>query len=326
MSKTSSTSGLSSELPLLNKQIQTHLVDRKISSFKFCSQLGIPHAQFAEAIKRTNFFPRDPRLFEMLNALQIENDGFTDESSYEKLQRRYAVTFKRRYASKGREEYGNIADLLQSYQELPPSVYKTIKEFSIEVEHGFSLLKKDDIFVYTSLNLLPFEMTPGGLVGCAKHIAKAAASGALLLYLFPQKKLQDKYLTYGCAMESYNFEELFRNVFLPALKEQLSDPSEIARIESNVLMLVIEDNPFFAVDHKFALYKVWRQVPQVVETYCLGLLPFGKPDNAYILPLNQEFTGKFSEFITWRLKKAAQGQDNTAADFYKGALDAFRKS
>jgi hypothetical protein len=327
MSKTSSPSSPNAGLPALNKEIQTHLASRQISSFKLCSQLEIPHAQFAEAIKRTNVFPRDPRLFDILTDLSIQHDGFTDESSYDKLQTRYTVNFKRRYASKGRENFDNLADQLKSNQELPQTVYQSIKDFSAEVAHYFSLFDKDTIFVFTSLNLLPFEMTPGdGVISCAKHIAKAAVNGAYFLYLFPKEKLQKKYQVEG-AIKSCAFEQLFQDVFLQTLKEQVSSPSDIEKIERHVLMLAIDDSPFFAVDHKFALYKVRRKLSQEVETYCLGLSPFGKQDNAYILPLNQEFMRKLSTFVTVRLQKATLGQDNIASPaFYTPLLEAFRKN
>jgi hypothetical protein len=167
-------------------------------------------------------------------------------------------------------------------------------------------------------------MKPGeALLSCAKLIAPVAVKGAFYVYLFPEKKLRDSCAVNGCPIESYPLEDMFSKVFMPALREQLHDTTEISMLERHVLMLPVEASPFFAVDHKYALYKVRRQSPPVDKTYCLGLLPFGDPDNAFILPLKQEFKLKFNNFVHHQLQKAAQSTDRAKAAIYGSALEAF---
>jgi hypothetical protein len=177
--------------------------------------------------------------------------------------------------------------------------------FGQDVESVFRAIGKDDVFVFWSIDQLPFEMLPENS-GFRREVARGVLSGAYFVYLYPGadllKDLEEK-SGIGVLPAKDLFVKTFAK-FVTALTLEDAFKSETAKekVPQQVVKFPASGPAFASPSHRFALFFPSSHAgPRGFARFPTGN---DKRSKELHLSLNSTVTGQLLDFVRKSLRDA----------------------
>lgn len=250
-----------SELPKLSESLRKALATKGYDAKMAANELGFDVLKVRQWLSKNRFPVEELRLLAQLASMPLP-------PSFDELEKFYRFELSRpkkgaahvvppSTGAKGQKF--NLTQMVKFFDQrleaLDPSG-RIYENFGQDVESVFGAMAENDVFVFWSVDQLPFEMRPeNGLI--RREIANALEKGAYFVYMHPSSDLLGELET-DSGISDLRSEGSFNKIFdefkneLCALHRDARGAEE--RVASHVVKVRAAGPAFAAPTHRFVLF------------------------------------------------------------------------
>lgn len=181
------------------------------------------------------------------------------------------------------------------------------QSFPEDVEVLFASLPGNAYYVFASLDLPPYEMTPVGWKATGDSIRAALERGATFVYLRPGAAAADQLVStwkqsVPSPAESENLFEEFVETILAAARRDATTPELKA---PRVIQVLTPVNPFLCPGHKFVYFAARNGEERQVRGEVLARFPAQTREELHVVA-SDDFQNAFPTFLRALVRRALQ--------------------
>ena len=272
--------------------IKKRLSEKGLSQDAAAKHLGVPSSTVRNWLNR-NTFPEDEllKLMAFLGLKKATLSSLEKEFLFHEAQAKTTDRRKRQSLDQpGGNTQPSLDRALGYMDERFDQLARGESEFAQDVRILFRAMKKGDVFVYWSVDQLPYEMR--GSEEAAAIVANAINSDAMFAYLYPAQVVVDEMRRAGQIqlLDEDEYDVAFESYKLVLLQKGGKEK----QISENVIRLRCHFPAFAIPGHKYVLFRSGSS-----KDRALAGIPTGTKNRPSFLhvPMSNEFTDQFRTFI-----------------------------